>query len=328
MRVNFERQWALVSAMNFLQKREDVKREEVPLGVFTLRFFSVFPHAPFSSRVYRTICGMSMALVQIMERLWRVPVVLVGDLMLDRICTVTLNVSRRGAGSRAALPEENISLGRAPGVACRWLPWARRCGPSGSSVRTIPGGTWSVKFSACGADTQRRAGMRRPPHRLQKPASSACAASPSPADDPHLIEELFPCRKSGPTWWSRLEKAIDGARWFARGLQQGPAQRRRLSAHDRHRPQACLPVLVDPASISEYARYRGATAIKLNRLETEKASRLPVQEESQFAPAAEWLLHNLDLEAAIITLDKHGSYLGTRDGERRWLKTRPGRCMM
>jgi D-beta-D-heptose 7-phosphate kinase/D-beta-D-heptose 1-phosphate adenosyltransferase len=30
----------------------------------------------------------------------------------------------------------------------------------------------------------------------------------------------------------------------------------------------------------------------------------------------------LDIHAAIVTLDRHGSYLATRDGERRWLKTR------
>src|SRR5690606_27266821 len=39
--------------------------------------------------------------------------------------------------------------------------------------------------------------------------------------------------------------------------------------------------------------------------------------------AAEWLIENLDLEAAVITLDKHGAYLATRDGQRQWLRTKP-----
>ena len=42
----------------------------------------------------------------------------------------------------------------------------------------------------------------------------------------------------------------------------------------------------------------------------------------QFEPASQKLLQMLDLEAAIITLDRQGSYLATREGEHRWLKTR------
>ena len=83
-----------------------------------------------------------------------------------------------------------------------------------------------------------------------------------------------------------------------------------------------VPVIVDPAVISDYSRYAGATAIKLNRVETEKATGLPVETPEQWQAAAERLLEVLNLEAAIITLDKSGSFLATRDGERRWLKTR------
>jgi D-beta-D-heptose 7-phosphate kinase/D-beta-D-heptose 1-phosphate adenosyltransferase len=82
-----------------------------------------------------------------------------------------------------------------------------------------------------------------------------------------------------------------------------------------------VPVIVDPAVVSDYSRYAGATAIKLNRVETEKATGLPVETPEQWQAAAERLLDVLKLEAAIITLDKSGSYLATRDGERRWLKT-------
>ncbi|HSZ59443.1 MAG TPA: D-glycero-beta-D-manno-heptose 1-phosphate adenylyltransferase, partial [Tepidisphaeraceae bacterium] len=41
-----------------------------------------------------------------------------------------------------------------------------------------------------------------------------------------------------------------------------------------------------------------------------------------FAAAGSWLIERLGLEAAVITLDKQGAYLATRDGERRWLTTR------
>jgi D-beta-D-heptose 7-phosphate kinase/D-beta-D-heptose 1-phosphate adenosyltransferase len=84
-----------------------------------------------------------------------------------------------------------------------------------------------------------------------------------------------------------------------------------------------VPVVVDPANLPDYSRYHGATALKLNRVETERATGLPVNNQEQYDAAATWLLDRLSLEAVVITLDKSGAYLATADGERRWLKTRP-----
>ncbi|HSU66199.1 MAG TPA: D-glycero-beta-D-manno-heptose 1-phosphate adenylyltransferase [Tepidisphaeraceae bacterium] len=84
-----------------------------------------------------------------------------------------------------------------------------------------------------------------------------------------------------------------------------------------------IPVLIDPAAINDYAKYTNATALKLNRTETEKATGMPVNSEAQYAAAATHLLNKLNLEAIVITLDKNGAYLATKQGERRWLRTRP-----
>jgi D-beta-D-heptose 7-phosphate kinase/D-beta-D-heptose 1-phosphate adenosyltransferase len=83
-----------------------------------------------------------------------------------------------------------------------------------------------------------------------------------------------------------------------------------------------VPVIIDPANIADYTKYRGATAIKSNRVEGERASGMPIRSPEQFPVAAEKLLRSLDVEAVIITLDRQGSYLATRDGERKWVKTR------
>lgn len=83
-----------------------------------------------------------------------------------------------------------------------------------------------------------------------------------------------------------------------------------------------VPVIVDPAAIRDYARYAGATALKLNRPEAERATGLSAATPEEYPKVASALLEKLGLDAAVITLDKHGSYLATRDGERRWLKTR------
>jgi D-beta-D-heptose 7-phosphate kinase / D-beta-D-heptose 1-phosphate adenosyltransferase len=84
-----------------------------------------------------------------------------------------------------------------------------------------------------------------------------------------------------------------------------------------------VPTFVDPYALSDYSKYRGATVVTPNRVETERAAGLPCDDESRYRAAAERLLQTLDLEAAVLTLDKDGAYLATRDGERRWLKTRP-----
>jgi D-beta-D-heptose 7-phosphate kinase/D-beta-D-heptose 1-phosphate adenosyltransferase len=270
--------------------------------------------------------SMSMALVQIMERLSRVPVVLVGDLMLDRY----LYGNAERLSPEAPVPvlhyqKETLSLGGAGGVAADLAAL-------GAEVRTIgitgaddPAEHVRRLLVACGADT---GGVLQCADRptVSKTRLVGLAQHRHPQQMMRIdFEELSPLPQK---WADRVvaefEKAIDGARMvcledYNKGLLSVDVCQRMIAIARKRG----LPVLVDPASISEYDRYRGATAVKLNRLETEKASRLPVQEESQFAPAAEWLLDNLDLEAAIITLDKHGSYLATRDGERRWLKTRP-----
>lgn len=84
-----------------------------------------------------------------------------------------------------------------------------------------------------------------------------------------------------------------------------------------------VPVLIDPAAIGDYSRYARATAIKLNRTETQKATGIDMTKSENFEPAARRLIDRLDLEAAVVTLDKSGAYLALRDGPSQWLKTRP-----
>jgi D-beta-D-heptose 7-phosphate kinase / D-beta-D-heptose 1-phosphate adenosyltransferase len=82
------------------------------------------------------------------------------------------------------------------------------------------------------------------------------------------------------------------------------------------------PVLIDPAAISDYNKYANATCLKLNRSEAEKSTGLPARTPEQYAVAAKKLLDTLQLEAVVITLDKDGAYLATRDGLKRKIATR------
>lgn len=67
---------------------------------------------------------------------------------------------------------------------------------------------------------------------------------------------------------------------------------------------AKVPVLIDPAAVSDYARYRGATCITPNRTEAELAT--ANGDEKSMARS---LLRKLQLQTVVLTLDKQGALL-------------------
>jgi len=78
------------------------------------------------------------------------------------------------------------------------------------------------------------------------------------------------------------------------------------------------PVLIDPAAIADYTKYRGATAITPNRTEAELATGLDTPIEASDlhnAGLASALGQALDLEAVVLTLDRHGALLEERGGK-------------
>ncbi len=79
---------------------------------------------------------------------------------------------------------------------------------------------------------------------------------------------------------------------------------------------AGVPVFVDPAPITDYARYRGATAITPNRTEAELATGIRAGEDSPEAHRehlARTLLDTYDLGTVVLTLDKQGAVFVSRD---------------
>lgn len=84
-----------------------------------------------------------------------------------------------------------------------------------------------------------------------------------------------------------------------------------------------VPVLIDPARVSDYRKYAGATCLKLNRPEAARATGLPVESPAHYAAVADRLLATLHLQAVVLTLDKHGAYVATAGGDRRLIGTRP-----
>lgn len=82
---------------------------------------------------------------------------------------------------------------------------------------------------------------------------------------------------------------------------------------------AKVRVLVDPKG-SDYTRYEGASIVTPNRAEAELATGRPIRNTAAGTPriedlvaAAEWLLRECDLEAAVITLGKDGVFFMAAD---------------
>ena len=88
--------------------------------------------------------------------------------------------------------------------------------------------------------------------------------------------------------------------------------------------KACgLRVVADPVRGGDYRKYHGCASITPNRLEAGLATgRSLGSTDSALASAAE-LRERLDLEAAIVTLDKEGMALAHSDGRREVFPTRP-----
>ncbi len=84
-----------------------------------------------------------------------------------------------------------------------------------------------------------------------------------------------------------------------------------------------IRVIADPIRGHDYRKYHGCSAITPNRLEAGLATGRELNDMSEVWHAANHLQEKLDLEAAIITLDKDGMALKHRDGREKHLPTRP-----
>ncbi len=68
-------------------------------------------------------------------------------------------------------------------------------------------------------------------------------------------------------------------------------------------------VLVDPAFVTDYSKYRGATLIAPNRQESACTVGFELETDKDISRAAQQLVESLQLDAVVITLDKQGAYL-------------------
>jgi D-beta-D-heptose 7-phosphate kinase / D-beta-D-heptose 1-phosphate adenosyltransferase len=83
-----------------------------------------------------------------------------------------------------------------------------------------------------------------------------------------------------------------------------------------------IRVVADPIRGQDYRKYHGCSAITPNRLEAGLATSRTLNDMNEVWLAANHLQEKLDLEAAILTLDKDGMALKHRDGRAKHFSTR------
>jgi D-beta-D-heptose 7-phosphate kinase / D-beta-D-heptose 1-phosphate adenosyltransferase len=84
-----------------------------------------------------------------------------------------------------------------------------------------------------------------------------------------------------------------------------------------------LRSLADPTRGGDYRKYHGCSAVTPNRLEAGLAAGRTLATPADALSAAGELRERLDLEAAVVTLDKEGMALAHADGRREVFPTRP-----
>ena len=106
-------------------------------------------------------------------------------------------------------------------------------------------------------------------------------------------------------------------------MNKGLLSRRILDAVIKSGKDHNVPVIVDPGLTKDYGIYRGATAITPNRFETKLSTGIKITDVNSMKSAGRKLLEENLFEYIIITADKDGMFLYSRDGKCKLISTVP-----
>jgi D-beta-D-heptose 7-phosphate kinase/D-beta-D-heptose 1-phosphate adenosyltransferase len=268
---------------------------------------------------------MAARLVELVENLGSPKVVLVGDFMIDRyVFGSTDRVSPEAPIPVLRFKREEIRLGGAGFVLAGLATLGATVSAIGVCGNDRAGQTLCDTLGTYHADTTGLIRCDRPT--VEKVRLLGSSEDRSAQQMIRLdIEETSPVdRTIEDQLFSAAEQAIAGAQVlcledYNKGvLTESLTQR--LIALGRSKN---IPVLIDPARLSDYSKYVGATLIKLNRPETEKATGIRIIDDATCDQAAGLLIDKLKLDACVITMNDKGSYLAQKDGSRQLLASRP-----
>jgi len=277
-------------------------------------------------RLFSIIQPMSTRLIDLVEHLPQARILLVGDFMLDRyLFGSTERISPEAPIPVLRFRREEHRLGGAGFVLAGLATLGAKVSAVGVIGEDAAGRTVRDHVTSLGALAD---GLITIPGRPTVEKVRLLGSSEDRAHQQMLrldIEESHPLDASAAQLIAdRAKTLLNGCELlcledYDKGALPAGVCRELISAAR----SANIPVLIDPARLNDYGKYRGATAIKLNRPEAERSTGLPARTPEQCRAAAEKLLDTLDLQAVIITLNDGGSYLATRDGDRQRLTSRP-----
>ncbi|HQY88591.1 MAG TPA: D-glycero-beta-D-manno-heptose 1-phosphate adenylyltransferase [Tepidisphaeraceae bacterium] len=269
---------------------------------------------------------MSHRLIELVSRLAGVRVALVGDLMLDRyIFGRTERISPEAPIPVLKFSREEHRLGGAGFVAAAMATLGGRVSVSGAVGQDTAGHTVRERLNSMGIDCDGLVGCanrptcdkvrflgssedRSPQQLLRLDTEETCAIDSDTSQ--HIVNTIR--NQLGQIDVLALEDYNKGV--LSSELTQ------QLIAMAR---EAGKPVVIDPARLDDYKKYTGATLLKLNRPEVERATGLKMRSPDDWPIAADKLLTMLDLEAIVITLNDIGSYLKLRNEPGSLLTSRP-----
>ncbi len=267
---------------------------------------------------------MAARLVELVESFGSPKVVLVGDLMIDRyIFGSTDRVSPEAPIPVLRFRREETRLGGAGFVLAGLASLGAKVSVVGVCGNDRAGVTLCETIAGYNADTSGLIRCDRPT--VEKVRLLGSSEDRSAQQMIRLdIEDTQPVNRAiEDQLFNAAEIAIDGAAVlcledYNKGvLTESLTQRLIVLGKSKN-----IPVLIDPARLNDYTKYRGATIIKLNRPETEKATGLKITDEASCQQAADVLIKKLDLQACVITMNDKGSYLAERDQKYELLASR------
>lgn len=268
---------------------------------------------------------MAARLVELVESFGSPRVVLVGDFMIDRyIFGSTDRVSPEAPIPVLRYKREEYRLGGAGFVLAGLATLGAKVSVVGVCGNDRAGENLCSTLTTYHADTAGLVKCARPT--VEKVRLLGSSEDRSAQQMIRLdIEETHPVdRATEDQLFAAAEKAIAGAEVlcledYNKGVMTDSLTQR-LIALGRAKG---VPVLIDPARLNDYSKYRGATLIKLNRPETEKATGMKITDEASCHAAAELLIQKLELDACVITMNDKGSYLALKGGKHQLLASRP-----
>ncbi|MBE3069960.1 MAG: D-glycero-beta-D-manno-heptose 1-phosphate adenylyltransferase [Planctomycetes bacterium] len=269
---------------------------------------------------------MYRQLVRQVERLGRPRLCVVGDLMLDRYVFGDADrISPEAPIQVLRVADEDSRLGGAGSVVNNLRALGAQVSLFSIVGRDPEGDQVMAELKAAGAATT---GVLRLPGRRTtiKTRFVGRAQHRHPQQVLRVDrEDTTPVgREVEDRLLARLEPALRTARGvvlsdYNKGLLT-PRLTQRIIRMARRRG---VPVVVDPVKDRDYSKYRGATLLTPNRLETELASGIRPTTPESMRRAAGKLIGDLALDALVITLDKEGAWLAEKGARGRLVPTRP-----